>query len=321
MENRAYAFAVGLFTLLLGAGVVFVAMWLSGDTEKRVTYLLESRHPVTGLNVQAPVRYRGIEVGKVSTVEFSPADPRTILVRVAVKSNTPLTRGTYAQLGSQGVTGLAYVILDDDGKKPEPLPADDPNARIPVRPSFIDEISGAGKDLVVDVREVAARVNVLLSEPNQKQLLRTLAGLESATNRVSELAVKLDPAIRNLPPLTADARKAFVRADELMVNANKLAVELNQRLDTLERIAKSAEQVGGAAGNISGAAQSVSSAAVAETLPRIHVLLEDLVRTSRSLERLLADLNDEPATIVFGRPAATPGPGEPGFNPRRGGAK
>ncbi len=34
MENRAYALAVGLFTLLLGAGVVFAAMWLSGDTER-----------------------------------------------------------------------------------------------------------------------------------------------------------------------------------------------------------------------------------------------------------------------------------------------
>ena len=57
MENRAYAFAVGLFTLLLAAGVVVAAMWLSGDTEKRVTYMLESRHPVTGLNVQArPLR-------------------------------------------------------------------------------------------------------------------------------------------------------------------------------------------------------------------------------------------------------------------------
>src|SRR6185295_7804224 len=107
MENRAYALAVGLFTLALAAGIVVAVMWLSGDTEKRVTYLLESRHPVTGLNVQAPVRYRGIEVGKVSAVDLSPADPRTILVRVAIRSNTPITRGTYAQLGSQGVTGLA----------------------------------------------------------------------------------------------------------------------------------------------------------------------------------------------------------------------
>lgn len=314
MENRAYAFGVGLFTLLLGAGVVVVALWLSGKTETRESYVLESRHPVTGLNVQAPVRYRGVDVGKVETIQFSPTDSRAILVRVAVRSDTPITRGTYAQLGSQGVTGLAYVILDDDGGKPERLSADDPNARIPVRPSFLDELSGAGKDLVADVRQVAARVNVLLGDSNQKQLIRTLAELEGASHRVSELALKVDPAIRNVPALTDDARKAIGRADQLMVNLNKLTLELTQRVDTLERVAKGAEQVG-------GAAQSVSGAAVSETMPRIHILLEELGRTSRSLERLLADLNDEPATIVFGRPAAVPGPGEPGFNPRRGASK
>jgi len=321
MENRAYAFAAGLFALLPGAGIIVAGLWLSGDTERRVTYMLESRHPVTGLNVQAPVRFRGIDVGKVETIELSPTDPRTILVRVAVRSNTPITRGTYGQLGSQGVTGLAYVILDDDGTKTEPLPSDDPNARIPVRPSFFDELSGAGKDVVSDVRQVASRINMLLNDGNQAQLMRTLAGLETATTRVSELAVKLQPAVKNVPALTDDARKAIARADELMRNLNSLTLEVTQRVDTLERIAKSAEQMGGAAQQVGGAAQSVSGTAVSETMPRIHVLLEEIGRTSRSLERLLADLNDEPASIVFGRPAAVPGPGEPGFNPRRGASK
>ena len=206
------------------------------------------------------------------------------------------------------------MILDDDGSTPERLSADDPNARIPVRPSFLDELSAAGKDLVSDVRQVASRVNALLNEGNQAQLMRTLAGLEGATNRVSELAVKFDPTMKNLAPLTDDARKAVARADELMRNLNKLTLELTQRVDTLERIASSAEQVG-------GGVQSVSGTAVSETMPRIHVLLEELGRNSRSLERLLADLNDEPATIIFGRPSAVPGPGEPGFNPRRGASK
>ena len=92
-------------------------MWLSGKTEARESYMLETRLPVTGLNVQAPVRFRGVEVGKVETIEFLPNDARVILVRIAVRADTPITKGTYAQLGSQGVTGLAYVILDDEGKQ------------------------------------------------------------------------------------------------------------------------------------------------------------------------------------------------------------
>lgn len=317
MENRAYALAAGLFTLLLGAGVVLAAMWLSGDTEKRDRYQLESPYPVTGLNLQAPVRYRGIEVGRVEAIDFDPGRPRAIVLTVSVKSGTPITRGTYAQLGTQGVTGLAYVILDDEGKQPDPLtPEASLEARIPVRPSFFDEIAGGGKDLVADANAVARRLNRLLSEENQAQLLRTLAGLEAATQGVSNIALKLDPAARNLPALTEDARRALASADRLFASLGKLTAELTQRVDALERVSRSAEQVG-------GAAQSVSGATTADTLPRINLLLEELARNSRSLERLLTELNEQPASLVFGRPAVAPGPGEPGFAPRQpqGGAR
>ena len=312
MENRAYALAVGLFTLLLGAGVVLAALWFSRSTESTEIYELESRYPVTGLNLQAPVRFRGVDVGRVESIEFSRENARSVLVTVSVRSDTPITRGTYAQLGSQGVTGLSYVILDDDGDKPQPLtPEESAQARIPMRPSFMDEITVAGKTLVTGADDLARRLNTLLSDKNQAQLVKTLASLESATAAVADLARKLEPAARSLPAATDDARKTLARADTLLLSMNRLTEELVKRVDTLERLSRSAEQVG-------GAAQSFSGAAVDDTLPRIHMLLEELARNSRSLDRLLTDLNEQPSGLVFGRPAAAPGPGEAGFTgPRR----
>lgn len=315
MENRAYAIAVGLFTMVLGAGVVFVFMWFSGDTEKRDLYRLESRFAVTGLNLQAPVRFRGVEVGRVESIAFGDEKGRSIVIAVSVKRGTPITRGTYAQLASQGVTGLAYVRLDDDGDKPERLsPADSEKTHIPVRQSFFDEVAGVGKNLIGDANEVARRLTALLSEGNQAQLIRTLTSLEDATRSIAEAARKLDPAVRNMPAVTEEARKAFARADTLLANMNTLTTELVQRVDTLERVSKGAEQVG-------GAAQSLSGAAVADTLPRINALLEELARNSRNLDRLLVDLSEQPASLVFGRPGVAPGPGEAGFNARAGGGQ
>jgi phospholipid/cholesterol/gamma-HCH transport system substrate-binding protein len=308
MENRAYALAVGLFTLLLGAGVVLAVLWFSRSTESREIYELESRYAVTGLNLQAPVRFRGVEVGRVESIDFSREDPRRIIVAVSVRSDTPVTRGTYAQLGSQGLTGLSYVILDDDGDKPQPLTAEESSrARIPVRPSYLDEITGAGKTLVAGADDLARRLNTLLSDRNQAQLMKTLAGLESATVAVAGLARKLEPAVRNLPAVTEEGRRTLARADTLLVNMNRLTEELVKRVDTLERLSKSAEQVG-------VATQSFSSAAVDDTLPRVHALLEELARSSRSLDRLLTELNEQPSGLVFGRPAVAPGPGEAGFS-------
>ena len=315
MENKAYALAAGLFTLVLGASVIVAAMWFSGRTQAQDTYFLESRFPVTGLNLQAPVRLRGVDVGKVASIQFDPEDARRILIGITVNSGTPITRGTVGQLGSQGVTGLSYVMLDDDGFKPEPLPPSrDRMARIPVRSSFIDELSGSGKDLMAEFGQVARRLNALLDENNQGQLLRTLAGVETVAGRIVALARDIQPVAGNVTALTAEARQSLQRADTLLANLNSLTQQLAQRVDTLDRVAKSAEQLG-------GSAQSVSSAALAESLPRINQLLEEFARNSRNLDRLLTELNDQPVSLLFGRPQAAPGPGEPGFNSQRGSSR
>lgn len=317
MENRAYALAAGLFTLLLGIGVVGVALWFSGETVITQNYLLVSRHPVSGLNAQAPVRYRGITVGKVVNIDFDPLEPRVILVEIAVKAGTPLTRGTFAQLGSQGVTGLSYVMLDDNGSKPEPLVAEgDKLARIEVKPSFFDSVSASGQEMIDNFTRVAKRVDALLNEENQKQLVTTLRKFDHAADKVASLATAIEPtakAVRSLatameptakalPAVVAETGIAIKRADTLFAN-------LNQRVDSFERAAKSAEQLG-------NQGTALSEALLAESLPRVNLLLDDLQRSSRTLERLVTDINDQPHSLVFGRNPIPHGPGEPGFAAR-----
>jgi phospholipid/cholesterol/gamma-HCH transport system substrate-binding protein len=305
MENRAYALAAGLFTLLLGFAVLATALWFSGDTVENDEFLLVSRHPVSGLNAQAPVRFRGVTVGKVVDIKFDKDEPRAILVRILVQTGTPLSQGTYAQLGSQGVTGLSYVILDDDGKKPAPLKGEGNQlARIEVRPSFMDSLSSSGQEMIVNFNQVAQRVNTLLSDDNQKQLVSTLRNLDNATGKFASLATSIEPSIKAMPALINDAGVALKRADTLLAN-------INQRVESFERAAKSAEQLGA-----SGAA--LSDVMLTESVPRLNVLLEDVQRSSRGLERLLNEINEQPQSLIFGRSTTPPGPGEPGFAAQRG---
>jgi phospholipid/cholesterol/gamma-HCH transport system substrate-binding protein len=300
MENRAHALAAGLFTLLLGLGVVAVAAWFGGDTVQMTNYLMVSKHAVSGLNVQAPVRFRGVTVGKVVSIGFNPLEPQTIQVEISVRSDTPLTQGTFAQLGSQGVTGLSYVMLDDDGKKPGQLVGEgDELARINVRPSFMDTITGSGQDMIENFGEVARRVNVLLGDDNQKHLISAMRNLDQMSGRVASLATKLEPAARALPALIGDAGLVLKRADTLIAN-------LDQRVESFERAARGAERLGD-----SGTA--LSDAMLTETLPRLNSLADDLQRTSRGLERAINDLNEQPHSLIFGRNPLPPGPGEAGF--------
>lgn len=319
MENRAHALMAGLFTLLLGIALLVAAQWFSRENYETVQYTLESQYSVAGLNLKAAVRLRGVEVGKVESIGFDPADPSKILIKVTIRGGTRITRGTTAQLGTQGITGLAYVILDDDGKDKALLPPTD-NKRIIVQKSFIDSITGTGTDLIGQFGEVAQRVIKFLDDKNQTQLINTVAAIETAAQQAGLLAKSMEPAARAVPALVADARTTMAgaqtalrdvapvlaEAKATLASIDKLAREYAQRADALERVAKSAEQM-------SGATQGAAAAVSDDVVPRITALLEELSRNSRNLDRLLSELNEQPSGLVFGRQPARPGPGEPGY--------
>lgn len=311
MENRAHALAAGIFTVLLIAALVAAGLWFSGKTAQRSTYLVVSRYSVSGLNPQSTVRFRGVQVGKVEAIKFNAQDTRTILVRINVDDALPITKGTYAKLGYQGVTGLSHIQLDDDGADPAPLPtsAADP-ARIEMRPSVFDQVSNSGQEVIGAAKEVVARVNVLLSDQNQARFSRILANLETLTGRIDAVAQNVQPSLKKLPALADDAQSVLKRADALLGNLNGVTAQVRERLVTLDRVSKNAERVG-------ESSQVVAETLLSQTLPKANELLDDLGRTTRDLNRLLVNIGDQPQSLVFGRTPAAPGPGEPGFAPSR----
>jgi phospholipid/cholesterol/gamma-HCH transport system substrate-binding protein len=308
MEKRAYALAAGLFVLVLGVALVAGVLWLNRDERVGgVPYVVSTTRTVSGLKVEAPVRFRGVDVGKVETIRFDPAEQGRVLIGITVAEGTPITRGTYAQLGFQGVTGLSFVALDDDGSKREPLAttAEMPGS-IPLRPSLFD----TGEGLVNAFGEVAERVNRLLADDNQKVLIGTLARIDAASAKAAKLAETLEPGAKAIAPLLADtraavndARVAVGRAGEMVAAMTALAAKLEERSAALG-------QVGDNAADVGAAARSLNE----ETLPRLNALADDLRREARVLDRVLNGLADQPHSLVFGPPPRRPGPGEAGFD-------
>ena len=306
MENRAHALAAGLFTLALGAALAAVAMWFSKDDMKLIPYVMTTSSSVTGLKAEAPVRYRGVDVGKVEDIAIESANNGRVRIRIGIRESTPITKSTYAQLGYQGITGLAYVLLGDDGKSKESLHSDSKQiALIRMKPSLMDD----GESLFGSIVEITDKVNQLLAEENQGRVRRTLAGLEELTQRASAATQKLAPSLEAMPGLiteakgmAADARASLRKTDALIGSVNGLALKLDQRVDTLTHALASVEEVG-------VAARAVGE----ETMPRMNALIDDVSKETRTLGRVVNTLGDNPQSLVFGAPPGRPGPGEPGF--------
>lgn len=308
MESRSNAIAAGVFVVVLTLGLIAAALWLTSDRINTSSYRIVSKIAVTGLHPKAAVRLRGVDVGHVDTIAFDPADPRTIHVAIAIDRDAPLTLGTYAQLGYQGVTGLAYVALDDDGSNPRRLPGDDPNApAIPLRPSMLDDLAASGQALLRDASTALRRFDALLSDRNLASAAGALKGAEDASRQIAGLASDLRPAARTLQSLEEDARVSITRLGLLEGDLRSFTADAKGRLAAIDEMGRGARDFG-------AAARSLQAELVGETLPRLSTAIDDVSRASRSFDRVVQQIGAQPNSVVFGRTPPPPGPGEPGFD-------
>jgi phospholipid/cholesterol/gamma-HCH transport system substrate-binding protein len=306
MENKSHALIAGAFTLVLLAAAVFVGMWLNRDRVQWVPYQIATKLSIPGLSPQAAVRYRGLDVGKVDEISFDPNAVGQILVHISVRPDTPITQSTFATLGYQGVTGIAYVQLDDDGSRPVKVPSSQERiARIEMRPSLFDELQNRGLAILKQTEDVTRRVNNLLNPENEKAILNAFTSVGKAAAEIESIPRQLQPTLAKLPAMTAQAQQTLNSLNALSQDASTLAGNLNGmtlRLQAtngpIDKLANSAEEVGAVANRLEH-----------ETLP----LANDLRSSLRALNRTLDGLNDRPQSVLFGSPTMAPGPGEAGF--------
>lgn len=315
MENKAHALAAGLFLLLLGAALAAAIMWFRGDHVERLPYTVVARGSVSGLAPKAPVKLRGVEVGSVESIGFDPADPRRILVRIAVDRAAPVTRGTKAQLGYQGVTGLSFIELSDRGDDQRLLAALPAQERqMELEPSLLDRLSTGGPALLAAVAEAAERVNTLLAPQNQQRVQRVLDHSEQVLDQLSQRARELRPATMALAPaiqrfgaVAGRAEGTLQRLDAAAEQAAGLAADVRGRLPVLDR-------AGDAARRLESAARAVEVGLVGPEAPPSPPLLETLSRAADGVDRAAGQWAEQPQSLLFGRTPAPPGPGEAGFD-------
>ena len=309
MEDRSHALLAGLFVLLLGVAVAVAYFWLRDTDEPRDRYLLVTTGSVSGLGSQAPVRLRGVQIGRVESVRFDPENPRQILVAIRVDRGAPITRETRARLGFQGVTGIAHVSLSDGGSAAERLVPDPANPpRVPMDPSLLDQLRASGPELIADIEEVAARVSRLLSDDNIARVSATLLSAQRAGERLAALAERAGPVVDASGGLVREAGGSLRRVEQLAGELTTLTREAGARLNDVERTLRAAERMG-------EGGRAVSDTLLNVAWPQMSSFMDELARNARAIERAVVDLQSQPHSLLFGRSPAAPGPGEAGYVP------
>ncbi len=299
---------VGGFVLLLGTALVGIALWLAagGAFQKQYgLYLAVVEESVAGLNPNAPVKYNGVDVGKVRVIELDPGRPERVNLLFAIERGTPIREDTVAVLKTQGLTGIAYVELIGGSASAALLQAVDgaPYPLIRTKPSLSARLENVLTTVLAKLDSTSTNLNALLSVENQLAFKSALADIASVAHTVAARKDTLDAGI--------------VSAARTFDNAARVSAQLGPVLDRIGRSAEAVEKMGNqTAAASTQAGETVASVGAdlkrfsAEALPELERLLGELSVLSVSLRRLTEQTERNPSGLLFGRKAVPDGPGE-----------
>ena len=299
---------VGAFVLGLSAVLIAGVLWLAsgGAWQKRYDfYLAMSDESVAGLNLNAPVKFNGVDVGQVRQIMLDPANHERVRLTFAIERGTPIRQDTVAVLKTQGLTGIAYVELVGGAINSPPLlaTAAEPYPVIRTKPSLSARLENVLSSVLVKLDRTSSNIDAILSDQNRAAFSNALADVATLTRTLAARKDTLDSAIVNASRTLEQTARASTQIAPVIAGFGRTAESLTQMgrdaADTSVRAGKTVDAVGADVQRFG-----------AETLPEMQRLLSELNVLSTSMRRLSEQTERNPSGLLFGRSPVPPGPGE-----------
>lgn len=335
MDQKAHFFKIGLFIVCaIGLAVAGIVVLGAGKLfEKKIlieTYFTES---VQGLEVGAPVRVRGVRVGRVESIrlsreeygmDYSKDDPfpfrGTVLVRMSIRPEATgqfldddmesmmkkvSDAGLRVRLASQGITGVLYIesdFVDPQQYPPLQIAWKPKTPYVPSAPSTITELGTelraiARKFDQIDIEKISRDLDGVLISATQlvKDVQGEHLGAE-AKQVMADLRGTIQEARRALD--NPNLGKALKDSAVAMADIRRTAADLSY---TAKDVREAMTQLPDVMARLNKSLHRVDTllAAKGET---VDELLENLRSVSEDLRYLTQAVEKYPSQALFGEP-------------------
>lgn len=304
MEEKVNYTVVGIFVLLLGTALIGGVLWLSSGKSYRTvydTYQTYMNESVSGLNLNAPVRYRGVEVGRVQKITLAPDNVEQVQLTLGIERGTPVKVDTVALLQTHGLTGLTFVELTGGSRESPALKKLD-GAEFPVigtGPSLMTRLDTSVTALLANLNRTSENFNALLDDDNRRAIKHSLADIEILSRTLAAHQSTIGSGLSN--------------AARTMENTARLTDELPQLVLRIQRSTEAFDRMANELGSASVSTRVTMENTrqfTSETLPEIHQLVVELRDMTGSLRRISNEMEQNPAMLLHGKAGAKRGPGE-----------
>jgi phospholipid/cholesterol/gamma-HCH transport system substrate-binding protein len=307
MEREANYVAVGVFVLLMVVmGVLFV-YWYSDSRDHRnyERYEIYFDGTVSGLAEGGPVRYLGVDVGRVQRIRIDPRAANRVQVVADIDATTPISEQTLAQLSLQGVTGLLYIDLEQerDSDRGRRILAMVPSENYPVirsAHSDLDQFLSSLPNLTARLNDLVDRASRVLSDGNIQSVGRIVGNLDLASSGFPRTAHNIDTLVDTLNEDTQDARRLI---NDLHASTQTASVDFLAAVQKLRATSDNLMSASGTLDSVATTNRDQINSFVSQGLPQVEALLRDSRAAAQQISELSRGLRENPSRLIY-QPAA-----------------
>lgn len=300
MEREANYAAVGAFVVLVVVMAAMFVYWYSDAREHRdyQRYEVYFDGSVSGLERGAPVRYLGVDVGRVVAMRVDSRDSSRVQVLVDIDSSAPISSKTVAELSLQGVTGLLYMdLVQDTGtRRLNPPVVSEKYPVIRSARSSFDVLLASLPDLVALASDVAERAGRMLSDENIAAVSDALANIDKATASLPQSVKEIRALVADLRETSAQIRAAAESANGVVNGAGPELVAAMQRVRT---VADNLAKVSARLDKVVEDNRQDLRAFTREGLPELERFLREGRSAAREFRALSRSLREDPSQILY----------------------
>ena len=298
MDRNTNYVVVGAFVLLvIGMAVSFI-YWYTDQKDKRTYQRYEIYYDgtVSGLTAGSPVRYLGVDVGKVARIMLDPKNRKRVEVIADIEEAAPIDTRTLALLSLQGVTGLLFIDLEEDPKATSngPLPMGERYPVIRSAPSDLDLFLRSLPALANHAIDLVDHMDQVFSEENVKNFKAVLANTRVASDKAPVLVHEIEDLVANLRHTSDQVDTAAADFDAVTNDA-----DIKTSLANIRRISDSLASASDRLNQFVTQNEPALSRFAGQGLPELERLLHESRAAVRDIRDLSRSLQQNPGELLY----------------------
>jgi phospholipid/cholesterol/gamma-HCH transport system substrate-binding protein len=303
MERDANYVAVGAFAVLVIAMAVAFVLWYTKANDHRdyQPYEIYFNGSVSGLNQGSPVRYLGVDVGRVRRLSIDRNRPDSVQVIVEIDSAAPISADTRASLGLQGVTGLLYINLKqiDGGHTTQAPSKGEQYPVIEAQASDFDVFLSSLPELVGRATTLIDRINSFVSPQNIAALNETIGNVKETSQSLPVIATRVSQLVNDMHAAVGTIQSAANNFQSITADAQP---QIHDTLQRMSSVADNLNKVSARLDNIVGASEGQLDHLSEHGLFELERLLRDVRSSALEFRDLSHSLKQNPSQLLYEAP-------------------